>query len=604
MEQPEIMAIGVLSPNLASRIAAGEVIERPASVVKELIENSLDAGATRIRLEVTEGGAKSISVTDNGDGIPADEISLAFERFATSKIDETSDLSGIATLGFRGEALPSIASVARVEAVSRVDGSDSGARLVMDNGQRVAQEPAAGPTGTRIEVKGLFEKVPARRKFMGSAGRELTRIRQLVSTYAIVYPSVAFTFAADGKSRFATPGSGDSRAAIAAAYGARLADSMLKIDDDRSGAFGVGGLISDPGTSRGTRRYVTLAVNARWIENRRLAFAVEQGYHGFLPERRFPVAVLSIRTPLDDVDVNVHPAKLEVRLLREDLVFREIQRAIRLALGDFAPVRTLSVPGRSNTPGQGMSIPNANNPFGAVAMWPSRSIAPPTQPEPSPAYAPQDQQTPPETAGEPPQAPTSQRSVLPILRVIGQARETYILAEGPDGLYLVDQHAAHERVLYEEISQRIGSQVAESQPLLMPESVELDPRQMEAIELHGQELKNAGFHAEPFGDTSVVLRAIPAMIANSSHTQTPGTVFGAILDEINEGRGSDSWQDRLLYTMACHASVKAGMPLTTDESRELIRRLEEAEQPHTCPHGRPTMIHLDAGALEYQFGRR
>ena len=598
------MAIGVLSPNLASRIAAGEVIERPASVVKELVENSLDAGATRIRLEVTDGGAKSISVTDNGDGIPADEISLAFERFATSKIDETSDLSGIATLGFRGEALPSIASVARVEAVSRVDGSDSGARLVMDNGQRVAQEPAAGPTGTRIEVKGLFEKVPARRKFMGSAGRELTRIRQLVSTYAIVYPSVAFTFAADGKTRFATPGSGDSRAAIAAAYGARLADSMLEIDDDGLGAFGVGGLIGDPGTSRGTRRYVTLAVNARWIENRRLAFAVEQGYHGFLPERRFPVAVLSIRTPLDDVDVNVHPAKLEVRLLREDLVFREIQRAIRLALGDFAPVRTLSVPGRSNMPGQGMSIPNANNPFGAVAMWPSRSITPSTQPEPSPAYAPQEQPAPPETAVEPPQAPTSQRSVLPILRVIGQARETYILAEGPDGLYLVDQHAAHERVLYEEISQRIGSQVAESQPLLMPESVELDPRQMEAIELHGQELKNAGFHAEPFGETSVVLRAIPAMMANSSHTQTPGTVFGAILDEINEGRGSDSWQDRLLYTMACHASVKAGMPLTTDESRELIRRLEEAEQPQTCPHGRPTMIHLDAGALEYQFGRR
>ncbi len=598
------MAIGVLSPNLASRIAAGEVIERPASVVKELVENSLDAGANRIRLEVADGGAKSISVTDNGDGIPADEISLAFKRFATSKIDETSDLSGIATLGFRGEALPSIASVARVEAVSRVDGSDSGARLVIDNGQRVAQEPAAGPTGTRIEVKGLFEKVPARRKFMGSAGRELTRIRQLVSTYAIVYPSVAFTFAADGKTRFATPGSGDSRAAIAAAYGARLADSMLEIDDDSSGAFGVGGLISDPGTSRGTRRYVTLAVNARWIENRRLAFAVEQGYHGYLPERRFPVAVLSIRTPLDDVDVNVHPAKLEVRLLREDLVFREIQRAIRLALGDFAPVRTLSVPGRSTGPGPGMPIPNANNPFGAVAMWPSRSIAPPTQPEPSPAHVPQDQQTPPETAVEPPQAPTSQRSVLPILRVIGQARETYILAEGPDGLYLVDQHAAHERVLYEEISQRIGSQVAESQPLLMPESVELDPRQMEAIELHGQELKNAGFHAEPFGETSVVLRAVPAMMANSNLSQTPGTVFGAILDEINEGRGSDSWQDRLLYTMACHASVKAGMSLTTDESRELIRRLEQAEQPHTCPHGRPTMIHLEAGALEYQFGRR
>ena len=598
------MAIGVLSPKLASRIAAGEVIERPASVAKELIENSLDAGATRIRLEVADGGARLVSVTDNGHGIARGEMALAFERFATSKIDESSDLSGIATLGFRGEALPSIASVARVEAVSRVDGSDSGTRLVIDNGQLIAEQPAAGPPGTRIEVKGLFEKVPARRKFLGSAGRELTRIRQLISTYAVVYPSVAFSFASDGSSRFATPGSGDVRAAVAAAYGARLADAMLEIDDNGSGAFGVSGLISEPGTSRGTRRYVTLAVNARWIENRRLSFAVDQGYHGFLPERRFPVAVLSIRTPLDDVDVNVHPAKLEVRLLREDLVFREIQRVIRLALGDFAPVRTMNFPGRPNHSGQGMPVANANNPFGAVAMWPSRSITPPQQPESSQPCAPVEHPESPESAPGPAPAPMSQRSVLPILRVIGQARETYILAEGPDGLYLVDQHAAHERVLYEEIKERTREKSAESQPLLMPESIELDPRQMEAVQLHGQELQNAGFHAEPFGESSVILRAIPAMMANGNQSQTPGAVFGAILDEINEGRGSDSWQDRLLYTMACHAAIKAGMPLTTDESRELIRRLEQAEQPHTCPHGRPTMIHLDAGALEYQFGRR
>ena len=331
---------------------------------------------------------------------------------------------------------------------------------------------------------------------------------------------------------------------------------------------------------------------------------MEQGYHGFLPERRFPVAVLSIRTPLDDVDVNVHPAKLEVRLLREDLVFREIQRVIRLALGDFAPVRTMNVPGRSSTPGQGMPAANAYNPFGAVAMWPSRTITPPQQPESSQPDAPGEQPETPEAAPGPAPSSMSQRSVLPILRVIGQARETYILAEGPDGLYLVDQHAAHERVLYEEIRERTRSQSVESQPLLMPESVELDPRQMEAVQQHGQELENAGFYAEPFGESSVILRAVPAMMANSNQSQTPGAAFGSILDEINEGRGSDSWQDRLLYTMACHASVKAGMALTTDESRELIRRLEQAEQPHTCPHGRPTMIHLDAGALEYQFGRR
>ena len=582
------MALTILSEQLAARIAAGEVIEWPASVVKELIENSLDAGARRIHLEISQGGAKSISVTDDGCGIPAEDIALAFERFATSKIDDSSDLSGIATLGFRGEALPSIASVSRVEAISRTQDSESGARLVIDNGRQIALEPAPAPPGTTMRVTSLFNKLPARRKFMGSMRQELARIHRLVNAFALAHPSVAFSLVADGKQRLSSPGDGQGRAAAAAVYGSRVAGSMLEVADE-GGAFGVSGLVGEPSAARGARRYITLAVNGRCVENRRLAFAVEQAYHGFLPERRFPIAILSIRAPLDDVDVNVHPAKLEVRLLRENLVFGEIQRAVRSTLSGFSPVRSLHVPSGSSRGGRTKDAPSLQGrQFAASAAWPESQTTAQGGPDDTPA---------------PLEPVPSYRSTLPILRVIGQAHETYILAEGPDGLYLIDQHAAHERVLFEEIKQRFESRAAESQPLLEPESIDLDPSQAEAAELHAEELERAGFLIEPFGGTSLLLRAVPQLLSSSS-PQGPGATLAAILDEVAEGRKNDSWQDRLLYTMACHGSIRAGRTLNIEESRELVRQLEQAQQPQTCPHGRPVMVHLNAGTLEYQFGRR
>ena len=631
------MPIRRLNEATASRIAAGEVIERPASVVKELVENALDAGATRVDIEVRDGGIRLVSVTDNGAGIQPDEIALAFERFATSKIADDSELTGIRTLGFRGEALPSIASVAHVEAVSRVPGRDGGVRLVLDCGRVVVQEPAAAPPGTTIRVSDIFRNVPARLKFLSSPGAELAKIQHLSSTLALVYPHVAFRLTSDGAVRLASPGGGDRLAAVAAVYGSKAAQAMLPIEGDPAAAFSVTGLTGSPELARGNRTYITLSVNGRWVQSRRLLFAVEQAYLGFLPERRFPVAILDVRAPFEDVDVNVHPAKAEVRFLREDIVFAEIQRAIRRALTEGAHVRPLRAP--STQPGAGGRYPHqadgparhramtgtapgdpATSPeqrsFATEATWPARG-----QPLPAPAagragQTSTDNMPAPSTAvsghaassqaGTAPMGkPASQRQVLPVLRVIGQAQETYILCEGPDGVYLIDQHAAHERVLYEDIKRRSASRSVESQPLLEPETVDLGPGHAALIESHAEALSALGFAVEPFGPKTALVRAVPKLLADRGHGGgKAGEWLLRLLDESSERGRTDSWQDRLLYTMACHASVRAGQKLTNDECRELIRLLEHAEQPHTCPHGRPTMLHLNSGHLEREFGRR
>lgn len=627
------MPIKRLNEATASRIAAGEVIERPASVIKELVENALDAGATRIDIEVRDGGARLTSVTDNGAGIQPDEIALAFERFATSKIADDSELTGIRTLGFRGEALPSIASVAHVEAVSRVPGRDGGIRLVLAYGRVVAQEPAAAPPGTTIRVSDIFRNVPARLKFLNSPGAELAKVQHLANIFALVYPHVAFKLTSDGAVRLASPGSNDRLAAVVAVYGSKAAQAMLPVEGDSAAAFSVTGLTGSPELARGNRTYITLSVNGRWVQSRRLIFAVEQAYMGFLPERRFPMAVLDVRAPFEDVDVNVHPTKAEVRFLREDIVFAEIQRAIRRTLTEGAHIRPLHVPSmqpraggrpihqadgparQRAAPGEAATTPGQRS-FATEATWPIRG-----QPLPAPVarrtgHTLADNTPAPAPPASAPNAlahagaalggrPALQRQVLPVLRVIGQAQETYILCEGPDGVYLIDQHAAHERVLYEDIKRRTASKSVESQPLLEPETVDLGPAQAAIIESYAEALSALGFAVEPFGPKMALVRAVPKLLADRGNGGgKAGEWLLRLLDESSERGRTDSWQDRLLYTMACHASVRAGQKLTNDECRELIRLLERAEQPHTCPHGRPTMLHLNSGHLEREFGRR
>jgi DNA mismatch repair protein MutL len=614
--------IRVLPPDLAARIAAGEVIERPASVVKELVENALDAGATRITVEVVDGGRASVRVADNGAGIAPDEVAVAFERFATSKIDARSDLAGITTLGFRGEALPSIASVSKVELTSApgaggaggteqrkaVQGrAGQGVRAEVAFGGRVRVEPAGVPGGTTVTVTELFRNTPARLKFLGSAATELARAHQVVATYALTRPEVAFSFTADGKQRFSTPGRGDLVEAVAGVYGWHVARLMVAVEPPTltrpaQQEFVVGGLVGAPSLTRGNRGYITISVNGRWVESRRLSFAVEQAYHGFLGERRFPVAVLRLTVPYGDVDVNVHPAKTEVRFLREQVVFAEVQRAVRAALVEHAPVPHAR---------QGAAAPEA-----AGAAWPENplwpGLAPPdlaragaraadAMPGPglptarlpvgpdgeTPAYA---------VAGV---APTPKRS-LPVLRVIGQAHDAYIVAEGPSGVYLIDQHAAHERVVFEDVRERLGRPSEGGQRLLAPETVQLLPQHERVLHDHGALLAEAGFEVEAFGPHTALVRAVPRVLPQGSGAEA----LVRLLDSLADGSGTGVWRERVLATLACHAAVRAGRRMTVEESQELVRRLETVEQPHTCPHGRPTMIYLSVSALERDFNRR
>ena len=603
------MPILVLSDDLASRIAAGEVIERPASVVKELVENSLDAGSSRIDVVAFGGGAQSITVVDNGQGIPANELSVAFERFATSKIAETSDLIDIGTLGFRGEALPSIASVARVEAISRHADSDVGARYLVDFGKSSPVEPAGTAQGTRIEVAGLFKNIPARLKFLGSAGRELSRIQSMLASLALVYPQVAFSLNADGRERLRTIGSGKLIDAVSGVYGSKIAEQMLALKPDEQAAFSVDGLVSSPSLNRSNRKYITISVNGRWIYSRRLSYAIEQAYHGFLPERRFPVVIARIHAPLDDVDANVHPSKAEVRLLREDLVYSVVQRAVRGVLSASAPVHQLGAGRASGSIGL---LRSPGSSAGTSAIRTGRDSSGFSQwPDPSEII---EQSRLPESRNDTVSRGSSEngsenlantpKEMLPVLRVIGQAHETYILAEGPDGVYLVDQHAAHERVTFERVKHRFDQNVTESQPLLEVASVDLAPGAMATVQEHMEELNRVGWGVEEFGSNSLIVRSVPVSLATKISGYGAGQVFIRVLDEISDGGTGETWRNRMLATIACHSSVRAGQVLSIEESKDLIRQLEQTERPNTCPHGRPTIVQLNVNDLEREFQRR
>ena len=575
-------------------IAAGEVIERPASVVKELLENSIDAGAARISVEIGGGGVELIRVADNGRGIPFDEMEVAFRRFATSKVADAADLDAIGTLGFRGEALPSIGAVAAVTLVSRAHGEDAGGRLNVVEGVVGAAERHGTPPGTTVSVRRLFRSVPARRKFLRSPGAETSRINSLVTRYAMAYPEIAFELTVDGRRGFSSPGFGELREVIAAVYRPETARAMIELEpiDMGEGEAGsqshlhVAGMIGPPSLDRANRSYVSLFVNRRWVQNRALGFAVEQAYHGLMKERRYPVAVIDVRLPLSEVDVNFHPGKSEVRFRDESAAFGAVQRTVRQALTLHSPV-----PEVSHTPAM---RPHAAPPPRGPAFWP---VEPFKRDEPVPAEpAGVHGDEPPQPAEGPPQRP---RRALPALRVLGQVQSAYVAAEGPDGVYLIDQHAAHERVVFERVRSEAERRSPQSQSLLEPVLVELSPAHLELVERQSQVIAGLGIAIEPFGDGAYLLRGVPALLAGGD----PAQALVDVLDTMAEGGGFESWEDRAAYSIACHGAIRAGMTLTADEMTELARQLEECGSPHTCPHGRPTMIHLSSSRLEREFGR-
>ncbi len=571
------MTIRVLLPEVAARIAAGEVVERPASVVKELVENALDAGASRIAVEVKGGGLESIRVTDDGCGIAADDLELAFARHATSKLDDSPDLSRILTLGFRGEALPSIAAVAEVEMVSRPSGEEAAAYLRL----RPEAPPEGGsrgaPVGTSVSVRRLFARQPARRKFLRSPGSEGNAVSGVVSHYALAYPEVRFSLSLDGRQGLNTSGSGELTDAVAAVYGANMAAAMLPVSSGE-GPIVVQGLAAAPDVSRARGGYVSLFVNRRWVQSRRLTFAVEEAYQGLLMVGRHPVAVLDLRLPYEEVDVNVHPTKAEVRFRDESAIFAVLQRVVREALLAESPVPSASMGGRASPlalGGEASTLP----------LWRRARQRQEERLEPGVA------------SGERAAATPSQ--ALPALRVIGQFGGTYVVAEGPDGMYLIDQHAAHERVLYERFCRLRRDRAPEVQGLLEPVTVEVPPRQRALLAEEGGPLREHGFEIEPFGDGAYLLRSLPRSLATADVGQTVLQFLELMLEEEEGDR-----RDRVAMSLACHGAVRAGKTLAVEEMRELVRQLEGSEAPNTCPHGRPTMIHMSGELLAREFGRR
>jgi len=571
------MPIKILSPDVASKIAAGEVVERPASVVKELLENSLDAGATQIAIEVQGGGVRLIRVVDNGAGIPPEEVDLAFERFATSKVSTADDLEGISSLGFRGEALPSIAVVSEVTMVTRSRDELSGVFVNIKDGAVLEKAKRGCPIGTTVTVRNLFRNVPARLKFLKSSSTENGHISNLVAQYSLAFPEVRFTLLIDGRTTFRSTGSGNLREVLGAVYGLDVAKAMLQIET-KEGADpllpGVTGFVSPITLTRASRSYLSFFVNRRWVQNRMLSYALEDAYQGLLMVGRHPIAVINISLPPQDLDVNVHPTKSEVRFRNERDIFSGVQKAVRNTLTAQAPMPTLD------------TLPQ-----------PQPAAAAPGEPLPAFDVRAGEVTTRTPLATPPPFEPVAKS--LPILRVVGQMANTYVIAEGPDGMYLIDQHAAHERVLFEKIRNERSRRAVEIQGLLQPVPVELTVRQQELMESQAEALSEYGFGIEHFGERTYLVRSVPALLRGQNVAQS----LVEVLDFLAEGEKGDR-REEIAISLACHGAVRAGQALSHEEMRDLIRQLEQASQPRTCPHGRPTMIHLSSSQLEKNFGRR
>ena len=627
------MLIRVLDATVASQIAAGEVVERPASVAKELIENALDAGARRIDIEVRGGGMRELKISDDGSGIAADEVEIAFERHATSKLRLADDLWSIGTLGFRGEALPSIASVAQVICITRTADEELGTELRIAGGELQARTPRGCSRGTSFSIRNLFYNVPVRREFLRSDATEAAAIAAIVTQYALAYPEVRFTLLIDGRLGLRTNGTGDLREALVDLYGLEVARQLLQVDAEHGeGAdlVGVRGMVSPPGITRGSRGYLHVFVNRRAIQPRgQLAFVIEEAYHTLLMKGRHPIAVLDIRVHPGTVDVNIHPTKSEVKFRDTPRVMSALGRAIREALLASGEVHPWAEPAGESAATletaqrrfdlRRVSAPESRSDAWAGSTWPAEHAD--TQPAPVSAdlfaLSPQaDHRSravgfPTEThdaslaasiesssvAGDqPPRTPGS----LPALRVIGQIGQNYIIAETRDGMYLIDQHAAHERINYERLMRQRGQGTIEQQGLLMPQALELPPQARQVLLENVDELAEWGFAIEDFG-TALRVRAIPAAVAVGE--------LSAALSEVADhlmGRGGSTpadWREAMLTTLSCHTSIRAGQNLSQLEMCELLNQLEQCAAPRTCPHGRPTMILMTIAQLERQFGR-
>lgn len=529
------------------QIAAGEIIERPASIVKELVENAVDAGATRITVNVEQGGLDMIEVIDDGAGIPAGELSIAPRRHATSKLTTAAQLESIATLGFRGEGLASIAAVARTEIVSRPRSDEVGARVTAFAEAVGAVEPAAAPVGTRVRVAGLFGELPVRREYLRAPSAEFNRISSWLSSFALAYPEIAFTLRHDGKEVWVMPASAEERERLAMVFGRQAAQTLLQLDTSAARTLEgtLSGFVSAPGYDRPDRRMQLLFVNGRLLRSTLLAGAWTSGYSTFAMLGRHAYGVLQLTLPPEHVDANVHPTKSDVRLRYSSQVFDSVRRSIAATLTNHARGRFAQ-----HTDAQGVS---------AISFVPA--------------------------AGD------------GGLRVLAQLHRTFILASDGEGLLLIDQHAAHERIAYEAIAAAGNGERAPSEPLLVPHVLELDAVRSAALDGALVALREGGLEIEPFGERTYRIVATPAGYGARAFD------LNEFLDDLSDEPKQRSVRERVWASLACHSVTRAGEPLGDQEMTSLLERLQGCRNPMHCPHGRPTMVRLSPDEIARMFKR-
>jgi DNA mismatch repair protein MutL len=647
--------IKILPDNLANQIAAGEVVERPASVIKELVENSIDAGASRVQIDIELGGRRLMRVSDDGSGMVRDDAILAFERHATSKISTLDDLAAIGTLGFRGEALASIASVAKVELITKVDDDDAATRVVVEGGRLVDVKDAARSRGTTISVRDLFYNTPARRKFMRSEPTENYHLTAIVTHYALAHPEIAFAVTNNGREVLRTSPAKDLRERAFQIFGGGLLDSLLPVSGGREFVAKVSGFVSAPRERRTTRDSQYFFVNQRFVRDKTIAGGLLEGYRSVLPHGVYPVAFLFIEVPLEEIDVNVHPAKTEVRFRRTEAVKDAIAEAIRdslaragitveqrersteLAVAATAPASGAAQPAPQHSmefgagrdvdpiglpvvsddhlvvtesqlehsdsiPTRDSTIENLAADFELTALARS-GIATPVVPE----SAIRD----PQSAIELPPVDSAERFVKPVpvenltsarIRPISQLHDSFIIAVDDLGLLLIDQHVAHERILFDKFRKVEGERTIESQNLLLPETIDLTPAQSQAFELIEEDLASLGFGLMRLSGRTVAIKSIPTDLAPSEARN----LFSEILDHVEldkRGGAKQTLRDDIAASLACKAAIKINMKLTQEKMQWLIDRLLLTSSPTTCPHGRPVILRLSMKDIERGFHR-
>jgi DNA mismatch repair protein MutL len=584
-----VSRIQVLPPALVNQIAAGEVVERPASVVKELVENAVDAGARSIQIDVEEGGLSLVRVADDGGGMDREDAALALERHATSKLRDAAGLSAISTMGFRGEALPAIASVSRLRIDTCGDAGGEGTRIVVEGGHPVETGPVARARGTTVEVRDLFFNTPARRKFMRAPSAESGHVSEAVIRLLLAHPAVGLTLRSGGRVALSSVPGSPLAERLAAAVGREAARRLVPVEGAR-GEVRVRGLLTSPDHSEATGRGLYLFVNGRYVRDRAATHAVLRAYAETLPRGRWPAGALFVELPPDRVDVNVHPQKLEVRFADarsvHDALFHAVAGALRTApwLRHGAPVPA------------DIQVPLAAEAAAGdeVAALLARAAGP--GPDPSFAFA-----GPP---GGEPEAAAAPAGYFASLRYVGQHARTYLLCEAPGGaLVVIDQHASHERVLFHRLRQAWRARRIAVQPLLLPRVVHLPPAAARALEGGLAELAQLGIEAEPFGGDAFAVKGLPALLAG---VDAPALLadLAQQLEQVERGSAAEeAWHD-LLATMACHSAVRANQELSGDEVRALLDGLDAIDFKARCPHGRPVVFELALADLERRVGRR